>query len=96
MALEDFGVRVGVAVHFRSDKTDQEGCVNYTFGVGKMPTKADVDAAVRECLTSINDTLGVDDARLTHLGDQGFAREFSLEWAFDEPARDAPPSTEKD
>lgn len=84
--LDDFGVRLGITVHMRSDAKKQEGSVDYQFGVAKMPTKDEVDAAIRECLTAFNSQLGVEDARITHLGDQGFARDHRLEWQFSSPS----------
>lgn len=82
LSLEDFGVRVGVKVHMISKEKQQAGSVDYQFGPGKVPTKAELDAAVRECLEAFNTGIGATDARLTTLADQGFADNGQFAWYF--------------
>lgn len=83
--MADLGVVVQVVVNLASDDSEHIAAVTYTFGVGQYPTKADVDAAIRECIEKSKPALGPG-TRITNLSDFGFAREPRVEWKFDDPA----------
>lgn len=64
----------------------QMGSVNYQFGVNKVPTKAEMDAAIKESIDMFNKQLNVTDTRLVTMEDFGFASPRNLIWQFDEDA----------
>lgn len=69
----DIGIEIEAKIHLRSDKAQQAGTVTFGFGVNHIPTKEEVDAAVKNGITSFNEALSVDDARFSDLSDYGFA-----------------------
>ena len=78
----DLGVTMEVKVHLFSEKAEARATTGFEFGAAKYPTRAEVDKAILDCIENANTTVGVDDFRLTHMGDFGFARTKSLEWEF--------------
>lgn len=78
---EDLGVHLDLKVNCRSDdKPEIQACVAYQFGVNKMPTHAEVDVAIDECIIRFNEAAGVSDGRLSNMSDWGFAETGQLGW----------------
>lgn len=67
-------------INFISESHDQQGQVAYSFGVGKLPTKEEVNAVIEECREMFNSSIGSKDARLVNLEDFGFASPANFGW----------------
>lgn len=93
-SLQDrLGISLEAKIRLISASKGVEGEVTYTFGVNRIPDKAEVDKAVRTAIQTFNKQTGATDGRLVHLGDCGFARMPKDEWQLDpEPETVAAPS----
>lgn len=83
---DELQVHLTLTINFVSDeRPDIQGQITYQFGVNHIPTKAEIDEAIKTQLAGLKDH-GIPDARLTRMEDWGFATTKGLDWKFDEPA----------
>lgn len=84
MLREDLGVMISAKFNLISDSANggegQQGAVESDFGVNKVPTVEQVQAALDNAIKVFNEALGVDDTRLVNMGDFGFAEPRSMQW----------------
>lgn len=77
----ELGVHLDLKVNCRSDvREDVQACVTYGFGINKIPTHEQIDAAIDECIAQFNSAAGVSDGRLTRLSDFGLADVEGFDW----------------
>lgn len=81
---EDLGVMISAKFNLISDSANdgegQQGAVESDFGVNKVPTLEQVQAALDNAIKVFNEALGVDDTRLVNMEDYGFAEPRSMQW----------------
>lgn len=78
---DDLGLHLELKANLTSDQKGVTGCVTFQFGVNKLPTRDDVNDALKRSIQQFNEMAGCDDARLTTLSDFGFADVPSMGWA---------------
>lgn len=84
---DNFQLSLSMKINLISeDAENQMGSVNYQFGVNKVPTKTEIDAAVKEAIDMFNKQLNVTDTRLVTMEDFGYASPHNMIWRFDEDA----------
>ena len=81
---EQLGVMISAKFNLISpsanDGEGQQGTVESDFGVNRVPTVEQVQAALDNAIKVFNEALGVDDTRLVNMGDYGFAEPRSMQW----------------
>lgn len=81
---EDLGVMISAKFNLISESANdgqgQQGAVESDFGVNKVPTVEQVQAALDNAIKVFNEALGVDDTRLVNMEDYGFAEPRSMQW----------------
>ena len=87
---DDLQVHLTLTINFASDQNeDIQGKITYQFGVNHVPTKAEIDEAIKTQLAGVNEQFGLTDARLTKMEDWGYATTRGLDWKFGEPVAEA-------
>lgn len=75
---DQLGVMISAKFNLISDDANdgegQQGAVESDFGVNRVPTVEEVQAALQTAIQAFNNALGVDDSRLTTMEDFGFAQ----------------------
>ena len=77
---EELGVMVSFKANLISPSTGQQGAIEGDFGVNTIPTREAVIAMVENAINVFNEALGVDDTRVTDMGDFGFAQPRNSAW----------------
>lgn len=82
---DEIQVTMSMKVNLISEDADgQMGAVDYGFGVNKVPTKKEMDEAIKGAIAMFNEQLGVTDSRLVQLEDFGIASPKNMLWEFDQ------------
>ena len=82
---DSLGIHFSITVNFSqwSEERDQFqhiGSADFQFGVNKLPTKEEADAAIETCLNQARQATGDPDLRITTMEDFGFASPRDFDW----------------